>query len=470
MNTPTYNIIGDDQKEYGPLTVDQLNQWIQEGRLNGATEIRSTDSRQWKLLREVPEFAALLRPPPPTQPVKRPASSLADISFTLGIISSLTICFGIITRGFVRTLDYGAPSPLAIFANLLGLLAVIFGTISFFRKVNKLRAATGIVTGGLGFLPVLLALLVLLLVPSSPRYRAGMIHWADSMVFDSVGGFEIAVTNLQIAVTNWPSSEIHEAAWTGNLARVKALLKDNTATALTKDNNGWTPLHLAVFNGHKDVAELLLANKADVNAKDNDGKTPLQIATGNGYNDVVELLLANKAAINAKDNNGETALHWAVEGKRNHKDMVEMLLANKADVNSKDNNGDTALHWAVGRSGDKDIAELLLANKAEVNAKDNKGTTPLLEAAGWDMVEMLLTNKADVNAKDNKGMTPLMRAAASGAKDVVELLLDNKADVNAKDNNGSTALHFAMIGRFQSSRDWDWQGLAEVLREHGGHE
>ena len=36
-------------------------------------------------------------------------------------------------------------------------------------------------------------------------------------------------------------------------------------------NVGWTPLHWAAVNGHKDVAELLLANKAEVNAKDNNG-------------------------------------------------------------------------------------------------------------------------------------------------------------------------------------------------------
>ena len=30
----TYTIIGGDQKEYGPVTGDDLRQWMAEGRLN----------------------------------------------------------------------------------------------------------------------------------------------------------------------------------------------------------------------------------------------------------------------------------------------------------------------------------------------------------------------------------------------------------------------------------------------------
>ena len=34
-----YKIIGGDQKEYGPVTADQLRAWITEGRVNGLTSI-----------------------------------------------------------------------------------------------------------------------------------------------------------------------------------------------------------------------------------------------------------------------------------------------------------------------------------------------------------------------------------------------------------------------------------------------
>jgi ankyrin repeat protein len=74
---------------------------------------------------------------------------------------------------------------------------------------------------------------------------------------------------------------------------------------------------------------------------------------------------------------------------------------------------------------------------------------------------LLLANKADVNANAH-GMTPLHEAAFRSHKDVVTLLLANKADVNAKDGSGHTPLFYAVGG---GKKD-----VAELLRQHGGHE
>jgi ankyrin repeat protein len=87
---------------------------------------------------------------------------------------------------------------------------------------------------------------------------------------------------------------IHVAAKAGDLAKVGAMLKDNPALVSSRDQ-GWTPLHLAVRFGYKEVVELLIANKADVNAKDIRGKTPLQHANAkkaswNKNEDIIEFL------------------------------------------------------------------------------------------------------------------------------------------------------------------------------------
>jgi len=78
--------------------------------------------------------------------------------------------------------------------------------------------------------------------------------------------------------------EIHDAAKAGDLEKVKTLLKDKPGLVLSKDDKyGLTPLHLAAFSGHQDVAELLLTSKAEVNAKDNLGLTPLHMAALGGH-------------------------------------------------------------------------------------------------------------------------------------------------------------------------------------------
>ncbi len=135
----------------------------------------------------------------------------------------------------------------------------------------------------------------------------------------------VAVTLAALAWSSLAfSGEIHDAAKKGDLEKVKALLKDHPDLVISKGNNGWTPLHFAALNNHKDVAELLLANKAEVNAKDNDGMTALHFAAfGLGHKDLAALLLAHKTEVNARDNIGETPLHLAV--KSGHEDVAELL-------------------------------------------------------------------------------------------------------------------------------------------------
>ncbi len=69
----TYTIIGADGGEYGPITADQLRQWIVEGRANAQTRARAEGSLEWKPLIEFLEFApdlsAKSTPTPATAPV-----------------------------------------------------------------------------------------------------------------------------------------------------------------------------------------------------------------------------------------------------------------------------------------------------------------------------------------------------------------------------------------------------------------
>ena len=71
---------------------------------------------------------------------------------------------------------------------------------------------------------------------------------------------------------------------------VVRLLLEHGADINVQDNNGWTPLHSASYDGALEVVRVLLEHGADVEVKKNDRMTALQEAAGRGHEKVVELL------------------------------------------------------------------------------------------------------------------------------------------------------------------------------------
>src|SRR4051812_10523757 len=89
-------------------------------------------------------------------------------------------------------------------------------------------------------------------------------------------------TLLGLALSVWISpavcGEIHDAARTGDLSRVKALVKSNPELTFAQDGFGLTPVHHAVLGSQKDVVDFLLASNADITVADYRGATPLHAA------------------------------------------------------------------------------------------------------------------------------------------------------------------------------------------------
>jgi len=71
---------------------------------------------------------------------------------------------------------------------------------------------------------------------------------------------------------------LHVAAYNGHKEIVELLIDAGADVNAKPTLFGWVPLHNAVRGGQKEVAELLIASDADVNAKDDDGGTPLDLA------------------------------------------------------------------------------------------------------------------------------------------------------------------------------------------------
>lgn len=116
------------------------------------------------------------------------------------------------------------------------------------------------------------------------------------------------------------------------------------------DNDGLTPLLLAVRNRHATVVKLLLATDGvDPDSMDNIGWTPLSLAAGNGYEAVLKLLLARGAETRAKDIDRRAAFHLAAES--GHLDAVKLLLDRGAEIEAKNAEDRTPLHLAAQNMG-----------------------------------------------------------------------------------------------------------------------
>lgn len=100
-----YRIIGADHREYGPVSAEQIRQWMKEGRVNGATLMQAEGIPGWRPLATFAEFGV---PPqhPPITPVGTPApvpavtptaptNGNAITGLIFGILSVTCICGGL---------------------------------------------------------------------------------------------------------------------------------------------------------------------------------------------------------------------------------------------------------------------------------------------------------------------------------------------------------------------------------------
>ncbi len=143
-----FKILGADQKEYGPVSADQIRQWISQGRANGQTRAQAAGSADWKPLAEFPEFADALRAAASSggQPPSVPGSVPSPAPKTSGLaITSLVLgCLGLLTCG------------------LTSLVGLILGIIALVR-ISKSKGQLG--GQGLALAGTIVSAAFLLLAP-----------------------------------------------------------------------------------------------------------------------------------------------------------------------------------------------------------------------------------------------------------------------------------------------------------------
>lgn len=138
-----YKILGADQKEYGPVAVEQLRQWIAEHRLDGQSLARLEGTEGWKPLSQFPEFAGALAtampPPAPLAPLSSytppPATNtMAVTGLVMGCLSLvccpplgiLGIIFSALALSQIKSNPGQAGRGLAIWGLVLSILSLVF--------------------------------------------------------------------------------------------------------------------------------------------------------------------------------------------------------------------------------------------------------------------------------------------------------------------------------------------------------
>uniref|UniRef100_A0A8C4UKR6 Ankyrin 3 n=1 Tax=Falco tinnunculus TaxID=100819 RepID=A0A8C4UKR6_FALTI len=225
--------------------------------------------------------------------------------------------------------------------------------------------------------------------------------------------------------------------------KAAALLLQNDHNADVESKSGFTPLHIAAHYGNINVATLLLNRGAAVDFTARNDITPLHVASKRGNANMVKLLLDRGAKIDAKTRDGLTPLHCGARS--GHEQVVEMLLDRGAPILSKTKNGLSPLHMAT--QGDHlNCVQLLIQHNVPVDDVTNDYLTALHVAAHcghYKVAKVLLDKKANPNAKALNGFTPLHIACKKNRIKVMELLLKHGASIQAVTESGLTPIHVA---------------------------
>ena len=161
-----------------------------------------------------------------------------------------------------------------------------------------------------------------------------------------------------------------------------------------------------------------------VNQKNQEGFTPLLYASFNGHIDLIrylEELGANPLLVN---NTQLNALHMAAQ---NNKVAPIVYFKEKIDINARDEKGSSPLHWAAYNCSEEVTTYLLTLPNININARDDDGQTPLLLATIYGntkIVRRLLLKGAKRRIKSNKGELPIDIARLNEFKNITKMLDD----------------------------------------------
>jgi hypothetical protein len=163
-----YRIIGADGKEYGPITLEQVRQWLAEGRANGQTRVLVEGATEWKTIAELPEFGlggagrpAVLSPYPSgvssvdASIVNAPATGLI-ITAILGFLAQVgSLVMNVAFSSMMTKQVEQGPAWANVMSGSLGIIGAVIGVITSILvlvgglKMKKLESYSLVMTASI---------------------------------------------------------------------------------------------------------------------------------------------------------------------------------------------------------------------------------------------------------------------------------------------------------------------------------
>jgi len=170
-----FKLLGSDQKEYGPVSADQIRTWITQGRANARTQLQAAGSTDWKPLADFPEFADALQPggslPGPAQPpAGTPPAGAPPKASGLAIASLILGCLGLLTCGITSLVGL-----------VLGIIAMVRISKSQGRMGGQGLALAGTIVSAVFLLLVPLPAAMLLPALAKAKQRAASIQCMNNV-------------------------------------------------------------------------------------------------------------------------------------------------------------------------------------------------------------------------------------------------------------------------------------------------
>lgn len=295
---------------------------------------------------------------------------------------------------------------------------------------------------------------------------------------------------------------LHIASQMGLSDLTLALLQNGASPNIQSDiPEKKTALHFAVDSHNQSIIEIFVQHKQDCgtnespdfNLKNNDGDSPLSLALSLGKNSLVPILIKGGADVNARNGQDLTLLHQAIM--KQDADTAVFLINQNADINAftadqesplqlaihcrlptvvdalcskgvafstPDSKGDPPL-WAALDSDQEDIANVLVKHGVDTDCwssgpdgclqtllhraiDENKETAAIFlikSACDLDSPRQLGPNGQGGDEVKSKS-SPLHLCCEWGLTRVLQTLIDHGANVNAVDCDKKTPLHVAI--------------------------